>query len=219
MTDTDAVVDSGDRLIRLTRVGHWFVESQVLFEDVYATFSPGSITGVCGPSGCGKSTLLALVAGWDQPQRGVISRVGVSSVAWVFQNPHGVAKRTALDHVAFPLLVKGFSRGEASAQALETMRRFGVADVAERAFSTISGGEAQRLMLARALAVGPDVLLVDEPTAQLDRQSAAAVNETLGQVASAGAIVVIATHDRATQEVCDGIIDLGESVDASGRSA
>jgi ABC-type lipoprotein export system ATPase subunit len=181
----------------------------VLFSDLCASFTPGTITGVCGPSGCGKSTLLTLIAGWEHPQRGTITKVGVSSIVWVFQNPHGVARRTALDHVAFPLIAQGHNRRAASTTALEIMERFGLGEIADRPFSAISGGEAQRLLLARALAINPDVLLVDEPTAQLDRQSAVTVNAHLGQVASSGAIVVVATHDPATQATCDTIIDLG----------
>ncbi|MDR0782639.1 MAG: ATP-binding cassette domain-containing protein [Propionibacteriaceae bacterium] len=180
---------------------------------------PGTITGICGPSGCGKSTLLTLIAGWEHPRRGMIVKVGVSSIVWVFQNPHGVARRTALDHVAFPLVAQGYGRRAASATALEIMERFGLGEIADRPFSTISGGEAQRLLLARALAVNPDVLLVDEPTAQLDRQSAVAVNANLGQVASTGAIVIVATHDPATQAACDTIIDLAaDLISAGGQS-
>ncbi|MDR0783004.1 MAG: ATP-binding cassette domain-containing protein [Propionibacteriaceae bacterium] len=205
-----------DRLVTLDGVGHWFPGTAVLFDDLCASFSPGRITGVCGPSGCGKSTLLTLIAGWERPRRGTITKIGVLSVVWVFQNPHGVARRTALDHVAFPLLAQGESRREASEIALDIMCRFGLEEIADRPFSTISGGEAQRLLLARALAVDPDVLLVDEPTAQLDRQSAVTVNENLGLVASGGAIVIVATHDPATQAACDAIIDLGANAGRVG---
>lgn len=205
----ESLTTSHERLITLAGVGHWFVGTEVLFDGLYARFTPGTITGVCGPSGCGKSTLLTLIAGWEAPRHGIVTRSGVTSIAWVFQNPLGVPRRTALDHVGFPLLAKGYSRGQASEIALEIIRHFGLEDIADRPFSTISGGEAQRLLLARALAVKPDALLIDEPTAQLDRRSAVAVNNTLGMVASRGAIVVVATHDPATQAKCDSIIDLG----------
>ncbi|MCL2483285.1 MAG: ATP-binding cassette domain-containing protein [Propionibacteriaceae bacterium] len=171
---------------------------------------------MCGPSGCGKSTLLTLIAGWERPQRGKVTSAGVNSVVWVFQNPHGVPHRTALDHVAFPFLAKGDSRRVASQKGLEVMQRFGLEPVAWRPFSALSGGEAQRLMLARALAVGPDVLLVDEPTAQLDRHAAASVNDNLRLVASSGAIVVVATHDPGTRRVCDSLIDLGAGTGVVG---
>ena len=197
-----------DRRIVLDGVGHWFAATNVLFRDISATLIGGSVTGVCGPSGCGKSTLLTLIAGWEQPRRGAITRVSVASTVWVFQNPHGVARRTALDHVAFPLLAMGLSRRQAGLAALDLIRRFDLAAVADHPFSALSGGESQRLLLARAVAVQPDVLLVDEPTAQLDRQSAATVSHSLAQVAWQGAIVIVATHDPQTRAACDTVIDL-----------
>jgi ABC-type lipoprotein export system ATPase subunit len=88
------------------------------------------------------------------------------------------------------------------------MRQFGLKFATNRRFCELSGGEAQRVLLARALAIKPDLLLVDEPTAQLDRRSARVVNDSLGELSTGGAIVVVATHDPDTQAVCDLIIDL-----------
>jgi ABC-type lipoprotein export system ATPase subunit len=88
------------------------------------------------------------------------------------------------------------------------MRQFNLESVADRPYSSLSGGECQRLLLARALSRDPDVLLVDEPTAQLDRESAATVNQCLTQVASHNGVVVVATHDPDTRVVCNQVIDL-----------
>jgi ABC-type lipoprotein export system ATPase subunit len=196
------------RLVALSHVGHWVSGTDKLFSGVCAEFRAGNIYGVCGPSGCGKSTLLRLVAGWEPPLEGTISRVDVRSVAWVFQNPHGVARRNALDHVAFPLLARGMTRCQATEGALRIMSLFDLAGVAGSPFSSLSGGEAQRLLLARAFAVDPDVLLVDEPTAQLDRRSASTVNHCLEQLAYMGAIVIVATHDPETRAACGFVVDL-----------
>jgi ABC-type lipoprotein export system ATPase subunit len=179
-----------------------------LFQGLSFRLSPGQITGICGPSGCGKSTLLSILAGWEVPRRGAIRRVGIRSVGWVFQNPYGVPERSALDHVIFPLLAQGQSRQQAEPSALALMDRFGLSELAQRPFAALSGGEAQRLMLARAVAAAPDLLLVDEPTAQLDLQTARSVNASLGHIASGGAIVAIATHDPVTRSVCHQVIDL-----------
>ncbi|WP_253953940.1 ABC transporter ATP-binding protein [Schaalia sp. 19OD2882] len=81
--------------------------------------------------------------------------------------------------------------------------------MAERPFHTLSGGEAQRLMLARGMAAAPDLLLVDEPTAQLDGRTARAVDAALSRLAEPGVIVVVATHDARTAAVCDEVVDLG----------
>lgn len=81
--------------------------------------------------------------------------------------------------------------------------------VADRRFSELSGGEAQRLMLVRAMAARPQVLLVDEPTAQLDPRTAASVNSALQAVSARGCVVIVATHDPATRDACHVVLDLG----------
>lgn len=149
-------------------LAHRFPGTDLLFEHLDFVAEPGSTIAVCGPSGCGKSTLLSILAGWEKPYAGTVTREGVNRVGWVFQNPYGVAERTALDHVVFPLLAKGMRRKEAEPKALEAMGLFDLEYAADRRFSDLSGGEAQRLMLARAVCSKPDMLLVDEPTAQLD---------------------------------------------------
>ncbi|WP_285115014.1 ATP-binding cassette domain-containing protein [Leifsonia sp. fls2-241-R2A-40a] len=197
--------------LKLENLGHAFSEGRWLFRGLTGEIVSGSTYAVTGPSGSGKSTLLSLLAGWHQPVEGNITRDECRSVAWVFQNPFGVARRTAQDHVALALLAQGLSPARADAQAAVLLDRFGLRQVRNRAFSALSGGEAQRLMLARAVASDADVLLVDEPTAQLDRSSARIVNETIGQLARRDKIVVIATHDEETRARCRRSIDLGVS--------
>jgi putative ABC transport system ATP-binding protein len=179
-----------------------------LFQGLDLDLEPDRTYGVVGPSGSGKSTLLSLLAGWEQPRAGTVDRSEVSSIRWVFQNPVGVAGRTALDHVALAFVARGWSRPAAEDAAHELLVQFSLDQVAVAPFSTLSGGEAQRLMLARGLASGPDLFLVDEPTAQLDRATAAVVNSTLSALVGRGVIVVIATHDPATREQCTDVIDL-----------
>jgi putative ABC transport system ATP-binding protein len=181
----------------------------VLFQDLDFTLEPGQVYGVTGPSGSGKSTLLTILAGWLKPRGGEIRREGVNAMRWVFQNPHGVAGRTALDHIALPLVARGLKRHEANRQAYGLLGDFGLLETASSPFGALSGGEAQRLMLSRGVAAGPDLLLVDEPTAQLDRRSAATVNHALVALGGRGAIVVIATHDPDTKAACGQVIELG----------
>ena len=88
------------------------------------------------------------------------------------------------------------------------LERFRLGSIASQPFSSLSGGEGQRLQLARAVAVAPDLLLVDEPTAQLDPHTAAEVNAVLGELAGSGSAVIIATHDRATAAACSRVVDL-----------
>lgn len=194
--------------VTLSGVGHTWNDRNPLFSDLSWTLRRGVVTALVGPSGSGKSTLLALMAGMLEPVYGTADRTpGLRSV-WVFQNPHGVARRTALDHVVLPFLAHGASRAEAISGAMTLLHSFGIADRASHRFSELSGGEAQRLMLARGIAAKPDVMLVDEPTAQLDRATADEVNLSIGELAARGTAVVVATHDAGTRAACDEVLDL-----------
>jgi ABC-type lipoprotein export system ATPase subunit len=194
--------------MRGTGLGHRFPGAPFLFRGLHFELRPGQITGLCGPSGSGKSTLLSILAGWVTPTEGTLDTTGVTRTGWVFQNPHGVPGRTVLDHVCLPLLAAGWSRPAAADRARAVLADFRLDRAVHQPFRELSGGEAQRLMLARAVCAAPDLLLVDEPTAQLDMTTAATVNETLGAVAREGTIVVIATHDPHTRDACTTVLDL-----------
>lgn len=194
--------------VKVADLGHAYHGEAWLFRGLTFTFVPGVTYALTGASGSGKSTLMAILSGWTTPREGWVRTQAVESKNWVFQNPHGVAKRTAIDHVVLPLIAAGFSADEADERASELMIRFRLGHVRTRQFRHLSGGEAQRLMLARATASSPDLLLVDEPTAQLDRATAHVVNEVLSQVASSATVVVVATHDEETRDACDVQLDL-----------
>lgn len=197
-----------DKRVHAQGLRHRFPGAADLFSDLSFEMSAGEVVGICGPSGCGKSTLLSILAGWQQPTEGRLDMVGITRTGWVFQNPHGVPGRTALDHVTFPLLTQGLTRRAAEQQAMQAMARFNLDQVHDRPFRALSGGEAQRLMLARSVCAAPDLLLVDEPTAQLDLTTGSTVNKALGNIAQEGTIVVIATHDPDTRAICMWVIDL-----------
>lgn len=195
--------------LTLHRVGHRFGDGPWLFTDLDIELGDGELCALTGPSGSGKSTLLSILAGWQTPAAGEVHRDGVAGIAWVAQNPFGVAGRTALDHVVLALMAGGLTRRDAEPAAHRTLARFGIDQVAGQAFRQLSGGEAQRLMLARATVMTAGLLLVDEPTAQLDTGSAATVIETLGAVAGGGRIAVVATHDPRVAATCTRTIRLG----------
>lgn len=194
--------------IELKLIGHRYADGPLLFYDLNATLLPGHVYALTGPSGSGKSTLLGIIAGWIRPVSGEMSKQNVDSMRWVFQNPHGIAQRTVIDHVSLPLLAKGFMREQAEREAALALHRFGLDRVANHRFSDLSGGEAQRLMLARAFVSRPSLMLVNEPTAQLDMHTAATVSDALMRIAQADTIVVVSTHDPRTRDVCTDIIDL-----------
>lgn len=201
--------------VELDDLGHRFPGAPPLFEHVSQVLEPGEVYSLTGPSGSGKSTLLAILAGWIRPASGAVRRIDVSDVGWVFQNPFGVPGRAAVDHVALAFLARGESVTAADRAARAALERFGLASSADKPFRSLSGGEAQRLMLARGLAAEPDLLLVDEPTAQLDARTAMDVNEALLAASSPTTIVVVATHDTRTRDACTRHIDLGLAPPAS----
>ncbi len=198
-----------DARLRLHDVGHRWGEGPPLFERVSADLGRGDVVALTGPSGSGKSTLLSIIAGWLAPAWGRVERTDIGRTHWVFQNPYGQPRRTTRDHVSYPFIARGIPRPEADRRADKLLERFGLPSRGDQPFADLSGGEAQRLMLARAVAVQPHLLLVDEPTAQLDRASARTVNAVLAGLADAGAIVLVASHDSDTIRACNYSIDLG----------
>lgn len=202
--------------VALTGVGHRFSGRPWLFRELSYTFHAGDVYAITGPSGSGKSTLLSLVARLSAPSEGVVEHSDVRELRWVFQNPFGSPRRSVLSHVMLPMLAAGSTVSEAESRSREMLVRFDLESHAERMFKDLSGGEAQRLMLARGLASRPGLLLVDEPTAQLDRDTAAQVNAVIRAAADPRTIVLVATHDEQTRDMCSARVDLsrfrGENV-------
>lgn len=173
-----------------------------------ATFEvrEGDCIALIGPSGSGKSSLLHLIAGLDRPSGGVIEWPAIGPredlrpgpVALAFQGPSLLPALTVAENVALPGLLAGHPGPVAAAAAQAVIERLGLADIAAKLPEEVSGGQAQRAGMARALANGPRLVLADEPTGQLDRRTAAELMDVLiDQVQSAGASLIVATHDEA----------------------
>lgn len=194
----------------LDGLGHRFNDQPWLFRHLSTTLTPGDVYALTGPSGSGKSTLLGIISGWIPPAEGACTLEDVDTVQWVFQSPHGVAQRTAQDHAALPFVARGEDHRQARALAEPILERFGLASRVHAPFHELSGGEAQRLMLAVAVASAPDLMLVDEPTAQLDMVTRVAVADAIAQLADERTIVVVATHDDITRDACTAQIDLAQ---------
>jgi len=176
----------------------------VALQPTHCTVAPGARIALVGRSGSGKSTLLHLMAGLDAPTAGSVSWPAIGErddlrpgpVAVVHQGPSLLGPLTVLENVALPLVLGGESDGAARDAARAALARADVAELADKLPEEISGGQAQRVAVARALAGRPRIILADEPTGQLDRAHAAAVVELLLDVAShAGAALVVSTHD------------------------
>ncbi|HSS67455.1 MAG TPA: ATP-binding cassette domain-containing protein [Nocardioidaceae bacterium] len=156
-----------------------------------------------GPSGSGKSTLLHLMAGLDRPTAGTISWPGLpasvdhpGTVGVVFQGPSLMPPLNALENIAYPLLLSGMADGEARRAAAQAMEQIGIAELAGSLPDEMSGGQAQRVAVARALAASPALVLADEPTGQLDHEAGAVVMDALVRATDLlDAGLVVATHD------------------------
>ena len=136
------------KLVTLRDVGHTFTGDTWLFRSLNADLRPDRVYALVGPSGSGKSTLLSILAGWVKPSEGSIQRLNIGKTSWVFQNPIGVARRSVIDHVTLPYLAQGLPAPQAEARACELLAQFGLAERASSEYRELSGGEAQRLMLA-----------------------------------------------------------------------
>lgn len=163
------------------------------------TLSSGSPTLVVGPNGAGKSTLLRLCMGLAVPTEGRITWGGRADAkptrrAFVFQRPV-MLRRTAAANVAYGLTHANCPHEKLAARTAELLERVGLSDLALRPARRLSGGEQQRLALARALARDPELLLLDEPTASLDPAATRSVETIIRIAAQSGIKIVMASHD------------------------
>jgi ABC-type lipoprotein export system ATPase subunit len=166
----------------------------------------GARVALVGPSGSGKSTLLHLMAGLDEPTVGTVTWPGIGArvglrpgpVAVVFQGPSLLPPLTVEENVALPLILDGRHDAEARAAAREALELLDLGELRDKLPEELSGGQAQRVAVSRALAGAPALILADEPTGQLDRANGAAVVDVLlAAAAHAGAALVVSTHDPA----------------------
>jgi len=155
----------------------------------------GEVLTVLGPNGAGKSTLLRALAGLLPPERGVIERRAEGDVTMVFQRPIPFAG-TVAHNIRSALRGKRLSKGEVAERTFEALERFSIAQLTERGADTLSGGELRRLVLARAFALRPAVLLLDEPFDDLDTAGQEALSrDLLRAIADTRAGVAMVTHD------------------------
>ncbi|MCP3460164.1 ATP-binding cassette domain-containing protein [Bradyrhizobium sp. CCGUVB23] len=170
-----------------------------ILDRISLTITPGAPTLLIGPNGSGKTSLLRLCMGLAAPTGGRISWGGRSDPAptrraFVFQRPV-MLRRTASANVTYALAQAGVPHAHRPGRAVALLERVGLADLAHRPARLLSGGEQQRLALARALARDPELLLLDEPTANLDPAATRAVEEIVTSAAQSGIKIVMASHD------------------------
>lgn len=200
------------------------VNGRMIIHDVSAEIAAGPRTIILGPNGAGKSVLMRLCHGLLTPTSGAVSWRGAGNgrnrQAMVFQRPV-MLRRSALANVIYGLKLAGVAPGERELRARDVLEAVGLAHVVERPARVLSGGEQQKLALARAWALGPEVLFLDEPTANLDPSATAAVEALIVAIQRGGAKIVMTTHDLAqARRLADEVVFLnGGRLEAHAAAA
>jgi cell division transport system ATP-binding protein len=196
-------------MIEFKQVSKQYARGSSALSDISLSIAKGELVYLSGPSGAGKSTLLKMIAALERPSSGTITvngedigRLKPSGIPYLRRNLGLVLQplsmlndRSVLANVMLPLLVTGRARADAEKRAQAALDKVGLADKAQSAPLALSGGEQQRVAIARAIVNRPQIILADEPTANLDRASAAKVMDALKAFQEAGVTCVIATHD------------------------
>lgn len=192
-------------------------------DDVSLTIEDGEFVAVTGESGSGKSTLLNLIGALDAPTQGKIyvggqdisgfseeqaAKFRRENVGFVFQGFYLEESFSVLVNVEIPLILRGADEKEREGRAREMLEKFDLADKAEAMPAQLSGGQMQRVCIARALAGGAKLILADEPTGNLDSVSGSAVIDVFRKLAEEGVTIVMVTHNKEFAARCDRIIEL-----------
>jgi putative ABC transport system ATP-binding protein len=200
--------------------------------DVSITLAPGDFVALMGPSGSGKTTLLGLLSGLDRPEKGRVHWHGVpmdelgpedhrdirrSHMGVVFQSFGLLPTLSAMENVELPLRVAGMAVHDAMDQATTWLRRLGLGDRMENRTFELSAGQQQRVAVARALVTNPEVVLADEPIAEVDSENADLILDALADVSRRGGAVLAATHNPAALLYAGRVVLLRDgTVEATG---
>jgi lipoprotein-releasing system ATP-binding protein len=196
----------------------------VIFRDLELYVKPGEQVAVIGESGAGKSTLLHLISGLDKPSAGAIyyknrNIIGLPEselssfrnreIGYVWQQHHLLPEFSAEENVSMPLRIRGESGETISAHAKTSLEEVGLGDRGHHRAGELSGGEQQRIAIARALAAGPSLLLADEPTGNLDEKTGEMIFDLLGDIRRRRNLTsILVTHNLQFAHRCDRVLKL-----------
>lgn len=217
-------------MIEFQHVSKIYAGEVYALRDVSFTVGDGELVFLAGPSGAGKSTLLKMIAGMEKPSTGAvmmngqdISKLKSGSLPYlrrklglILQGQGLLLDRDVLSNVMLPMIVVGESTADAQTRASAALERLNMLDKAHSSPLALSGGEQQRVMIARAIVNRPQIILADEPTAYLDRENAMIVIEALRAFQRSGVTCIISSHDEQFLDQANRVIYLnkGEVTDA-----
>jgi lipoprotein-releasing system ATP-binding protein len=212
------------RIEKLAKVYRSGDKDLVIFRDLDLEVAAGEQIAIIGESGAGKSTLLHLVSGLDSATSGTIyyksknitalpepelSSFRNREIGYVWQQHHLLPEFSARENVSMPLRIRGMSGGQAAAEAQASLEEVGLANRGDHRAGELSGGEQQRIAIARALAAGPSLLLADEPTGNLDERTGEMVFDLLADLRKARNLTaILVTHNLQFARRCDRVLRL-----------
>ena len=211
-------------MIQFQNVSKCYPGNIVAVQDVSLSINQGEFVFLSGPSGAGKSTLLKMIAAIERPDTGTLTVNGQEigqlkpagipylrrNLGLILQKQNLLPDRTILANVMLPMLVTGTPKDEADSRARAALEKVDLVHRADSFFPTLSEGEQQRVAVARAIVNRPQIILADEPTANLDRANANKVIDAITFFQSAGVTCVISTHDEQLFGKADRIVFLNQ---------
>ena len=211
-------------MIEFQNVSKTYAGDATALRGVTLTIAKGELVYLAGPSGAGKSTLLKMIAAMERPSAGTVTVNGTDigrlkaagipflrrNLGLIFQQQRLLTDRSVLANVMMPMLVAGLSRAQAEERARAALDKVGLLARANAQPLALSGGEQQRVSIARAIVNRPQIILADEPTANLDRASANKVFDALRAFNKVGVTCVISTHDDLVLESGARVIRLAQ---------
>ncbi|WP_226683608.1 ABC transporter ATP-binding protein [Sutcliffiella horikoshii] len=225
-------------LLSLQQVSYWYKQDsieQYILKDVDMTFERGTFYTIVGPSGSGKTTFLALVSALDTPKSGIVlyegtdlNKIGLTKfrnqyVSIVFQSYNLLPYMTAIQNVITAMEITGVKQPNKKQYALDLLERVGISkDQANQKVLTLSGGQQQRVSIARAISSSADLIVADEPTGNLDEETAKSIITLLQKLAhEEGKCVIVVTHDQSIASNSDVKVTLtkGKMVEERMREA
>jgi cell division transport system ATP-binding protein len=217
-------------MIEFQQVSKKYSDQSTALADITLSIPKGQFAFLSGPSGAGKSTLLKMIAALERPSSGSltvngtdIGRIKSTAVPYlrrnlglILQQQHLLQDRNVLENVMLPLLVIGTTKADAEKRASAALDKVGLLDKAKSNPLSLSGGEQQRVAIARAIVNRPQIILADEPTANLDRVAAGKVLDALKSFHAVGVTCIISTHDDQMLAGADRVIHLDQGRLVSG---